>query len=288
MHDIRLIRDNPDAFDAGLRRRGLDALSAELIALDERRRAAIQALQEAQERRNALSREVGAAKKAKDETRAAALMAEVATLKDSAPALEAEEKAASDELQRRLAEIPNIPNPEVPDGPDETGNVVRHEWGKAPAISGPKQHFELAEAWKTVLGPAMDFEAAAKLSGSRVVVLKGQLARLERALGQFMLDLHTNEHGYTEVAPPLLVRDEVMFGTAQLPKFEEDQYLSTSTGLSDEIRAELADALALTVKDREQLEVILKHVISEAGDQTDADQRDAIALINSAFERLER
>jgi seryl-tRNA synthetase len=224
MHDIRLIRDNPDAFDDGLRRRGLKPLSAELIALDERRRAAIQALQEAQERRNALSREVGAAKKAKDEDRASALMAEVAALKDSAPALEAEEKAASEEVQRRLAEIPNTPKPEVPEGSDETGNVVRHEWGKAPAISGPKQHFELAEAWKTVLGPAMDFEAAAKLSGSRFVVLKGQLARLERALGQFMLDLHTNEHGYTEVSPPLLVRDEAMFGTAQLPKFRDDQF----------------------------------------------------------------
>jgi seryl-tRNA synthetase len=226
MHDIRLIRDNPDAFDTGLRRRGLEPLSAELIALDERRRAAIQALQEAQERRNALSREVGAAKKAKDETRAAALMAEVAALKDSAPALEEEEKAASEELQRRLAEIPNTPNPEVPEGSDETGNVVRHEWGKAPAISSPKQHFELAEAWKTVLGPAMDFEAAAKLSGSRFVVLKGQLARLERALGQFMLDLHTTEHGYTEVSPPLLVKDDVMFGTAQLPKFADDQFLT--------------------------------------------------------------
>jgi seryl-tRNA synthetase len=224
MHDIRLIRDNPDAFDEGLRRRGLKPLSAELIALDERRRAAIQALQEAQERRNALSREVGAAKKAKDEERASALMAEVAALKDSAPALEAEEKAASEELQRRLAEIPNTPNSDVPEGSDETGNVVRHEWGTAPAISSPKQHFELAEAWKTVLGPAMDFESAAKLSGSRFVVLKGQLARLERALGQFMLDLHTNEHGYTEVSPPLMVRDEAMFGTAQLPKFAEDQF----------------------------------------------------------------
>ncbi|HEY0570033.1 MAG TPA: serine--tRNA ligase, partial [Enterovirga sp.] len=124
MHDIRLIRDNPDAFDDGLRRRGLEPLSAELIALDERRRSAIQALQEAQERRNALSRDVGAAKKAKNEDRASALMAEVAALKDSAPALEAQEKAASEELQRRLAEIPNTPNPEVPEGSDETGNVV--------------------------------------------------------------------------------------------------------------------------------------------------------------------
>src|SRR3954462_10520989 len=271
MHDIRLIRDNPDAFDAGLRRRGLDALSAELIALDERRRAAIQALQEAQERRNALSREVGAAKKAKDETRAAALMAEVATLKDSAPALEAEEKAASDELQRRLAEIPNIPNPEGPDGADETGNMVRHEWGKRPAISGPKQHFELAEAWKTVLGPAMDFESAAKLSGSRFVVLKGQLARLERALGQFMLDLHTglevnsrlNEpHGYTEGSPPLLVRDEAMFGTAQLPKFAEDQFFASELEALAANEPELKEAILnyrRAQATRENLESSIEH-----------------------------
>jgi seryl-tRNA synthetase len=224
MHDIRLIRDNPDAFDAGLRRRGLAPLAAELIALDERRRAAIAALQVAQERRNALSKDVGAAKKAKDEARAAELMAEVAALKDGVPAMEAEEKAASEALQARLAEIPNTPNPDVPEGADEHGNVEHHAWGAKPAITEARQHFELAEAWQTALGPAMDFERAAKLSGSRFVVLKGQLARMERALGQFMLDLHTDEHGYMEVAPPLLVRDEVMFGTAQLPKFAEDQF----------------------------------------------------------------
>jgi seryl-tRNA synthetase len=205
MHDIRLIRDNPAAFDDGLRRRGLAPLSGELIALDETRRAAIAALQASQERRNALSKDVGAAKKARDEARAAELMAEVAALKDGVPAMEAAERDASAALQARLAEIPNLPAAEVPEGVDEHGNV------------------DLAAAW-TDGRPMMDFEAAAKLSGSRFVVLRGELARMERALGQFMLDLHTGEHGYTEVSPPLLVRDEAVYGTSQLPKSADDMF----------------------------------------------------------------
>ena len=227
MHDIRLIRDDPAAFDRGLRNRGAEPLSATLLALDDARKAAVSAAQEAQERRNALSREIGAAKKAKDEARAQALMAEVAALKERAPALETAEKDASDALRKALAEIPNTPAADVPVGADEHGNVelADHAFaGTRPRLNAAKQHFELGEAWRVAGGAAMDFEAAAKLSGSRFVVLRGQLARLERALGQFMLDLHTGEHGYTEVSPPLLVRDEVMFGTAQLPKFEEDQF----------------------------------------------------------------
>jgi seryl-tRNA synthetase len=237
MHDIRFIRDNPDAFDDGLRRRGLEPLSAELIRLDDARRAAISEAQAAQERRNALSKDVGAAKKAKDEARAAELMAEVARLKETAPDLEKAEAAAKEALDRRLAEIPNIPNPDVPEGADEHGNVLREEhlFEGARQLGSGKQHFELAEAWKVGIGPAMDFEAAAKLSGSRFVVLRGQLARLERALGQFMLDLHTTEHGYTEVSPPLMVRDEAMFGTAQLPKFADDQFLSLRQASIQEI-----------------------------------------------------
>ena len=223
MHDIRLIRDNPAAFDSGLARRDLAPLSAELIGLDEARRAAIGALQVAQEQRNALSKEVGAAKKAKDETRAATLMAEVAALKDGVPAMEAAERDASAALQSRLAEIPNIPNPEVPEGSDEHDNVEYRRFGEAPAIASPKEHFDLAAAW-TNGPPMMDFEAAAKLSGSRFVVLRGQVARMERALGQFMLDLHTNEHGYMEVSPPLLVRDEAVYGTSQLPKSADDMF----------------------------------------------------------------
>jgi seryl-tRNA synthetase len=224
MHDIRWIRDNPEAFDRGLTRRGLEPLSRELLALDERRRSAILKLEQAQARRNAASKEIGDAKKAKDEARAQALMAEVAELKTSVPQMEVEEKEASAELEKRLAEIPNLPLNEVPDGADEHGNVEHHHFGARRNYPfTPKQHFELGET----LGQ-MDFETAAKLSGARFVVLQKGLARLERALGQFMLDVHTQEHGYTEVNPPLLVRDEVMFGTAQLPKFEEDQFFATA------------------------------------------------------------
>src|SRR5262249_844983 len=164
------------------------------------------------------------AKKNKDEAAAAKLMAEVAELKTAIPALETEEKAAGAELDAALAQIPNLPLAEVPDGADEHGNVEHHKFGAARNYDfAPKQHFDLGEA----LGQ-MDFETAAKLSGARFVVLKKGLARMERALGQFMLDVHTSEHGYTEVNPPLLVRDDVMFGTAQLPKFEDDQFTATN------------------------------------------------------------
>ena len=220
MHDIRAIRENPEAFDRDLERRGLSPLSAELIALDDARKAAVSAAQAAQERRNALSKEIGAAKKAKDEARAGELMAEVARLKQEAPALEAAQTKTVNALNARLAAIPNRPKAEVPEGADEHGNVKYRDWpsSRTQLLQG-RQHFELGEA-----SGLMDFEAAAKLSGSRFVVLKGQLARLERALGQFMLDLHTTVHGYVEVAPPILVRDDAMFGTAQLPKFGADQF----------------------------------------------------------------
>ena len=227
MHDIRLIRDDPTAFDRGLASRGLYALSSNLIALDDKRRAAVSALQLAQESRNSLSKEIGAAKKARDEARAAGLMEEVARLKQFVPELEEAERAAIAELKKQLAEIPNIPGPDVPQGRDEHGNVLRHSWGSPRNIESPKQHFELGESWRATGGPMMDFETASRLSGSRFVVLRGQLARMERALGQFMIDLHTGPHGYTEVAPPLMVRDEVMFGTAQLPKFETDQFFAS-------------------------------------------------------------
>jgi seryl-tRNA synthetase len=220
MHDIKAIRDNPQAFDAGLKRRGLLPLSASLLAIDERRRAAILASEQAQARRNAASKEIGDAKKAKDETRANHLMAEVAELKTRMPELEATAKAADEELTRELSAIPNLPLREVPDGTDEQGNVQHHVFGQARNYGfAPKPHDDLGGA----LG-YMDFEAAAKLSGARFVVLKKGLARLERAIGQFMIDLHTSEHGYTEINPPLLVRNDVMFGTGQLPKFEDDQF----------------------------------------------------------------
>jgi seryl-tRNA synthetase len=220
MHDIRFIREHPDDFDRALARRGLAAESKRLIALDEERRKKILEFETAQARRNAASKEIGEAKKSKDEKKAAAVMAEVAALKETIPQLEAAAKAASQTLDDALAQIPNMPLDDVPDGKDASDNVEHHRFGaKRDYAFTPKQHFELGEA----LGQ-MDFETAAKLSGARFVVLKQGLARLERALGQFMLDLHTDEHGYTEVAPPLIVRDEVMFGTAQLPKFSDDQF----------------------------------------------------------------
>jgi seryl-tRNA synthetase len=220
MHDIKSIRDDPQAFDAGLKRRGLPPLATALLAIDEKRRAAILKSEQAQARRNAASKEIGDAKKAKDDARAAALMAEVAELKTTMPQLELTAKAADDELARELAAIPNLPLNEVPDGVDEHGNVVRSHFGAVRNyVFTPKPHDDLGGA----LG-YMDFESAAKLSGARFVVLKKGLARLERAIGQFMLDLHTNEHGYIEINPPLLVRNDVMFGTGQLPKFEDDQF----------------------------------------------------------------
>ncbi|MEY9423973.1 seryl-tRNA synthetase [Bradyrhizobium japonicum] len=220
MHDIKSIRDNPQAFDAGLARRGLKPLSASLLAIDEKRRAAILASEQAQARRNAASKEIGDAKKAKDDARAAKLMAEVAELKTTMPQLEVVAKAADEELATALSAIPNLPLGEVPDGVDEHGNVQRHVFGNRRNYAfAPKPHDDLGGA----LGD-MDFETAAKLSGARFVVLKKGLARLERALGQFMLNLHIDEHGYTEINPPLLVRNEIMFGTGQLPKFEDDQF----------------------------------------------------------------
>jgi len=220
MHDIKSIRDDPAAFDAALKRRGLEPLAAHIISIDERRRAIIRVLEINQARRNAVSKEVGEVKRAKDDARAAVLMAEVTQLKESISTLTAEEKDASKELETTLVAIPNLPLDDVPDGVDEHGNVVRHHFGAVRNYAFvPKAHDDLGGA----LG-FMDFETAAKLSGARFVVLKKGLARLERAIGQFMLDLHTNEHGYTEINPPLLVRDDVMFGTGQLPKFEDDQF----------------------------------------------------------------
>ncbi|MEI7805560.1 MAG: serine--tRNA ligase [Hyphomicrobiales bacterium] len=233
MYDIKWIRENPDAFDRGLKRRGLAPLSKSLLALDEQRRALITKLEQAQARRNSASKDIGAAKAKKDEATAQKLMAEVAELKTSIPAMEAQEKEASAKLEKELAQIPNLPLDDVPDGADEKGNVEHHKSGaKRDYAFKPKQHFDLGEA----LG-MMDFEVAAKLSGARFVVLKGALARMERALGQLMLDIHTSENGYTEVNPPLMVRDEVMFGTAQLPKFAEDQFRTSKLTNREDIRA---------------------------------------------------
>ena len=220
MHDIKWIRDNQDAFDGALKRRGLAGMSGDLVALDEKRRAVIAKLQAMQERRNAVSKEVGEAKKAKDEARATKLMAEVASIKVEMPKLEAEQQEVEKKLDDILASIPNLPAADVPFGKDEKDNKEYRRHGEKPNIAfKPKLHFEIGEA----LG-LMDFEAASKISGARFVVLKGALARLERALSQLFLDVHTSEHGYTEVNPPVLVKDDAMYGTTQLPKFREDQF----------------------------------------------------------------
>src|SRR4030081_3800039 len=249
MHDIKWIRENPAAFDAGLKRRGLQPMAASLLAIDEKRRAAIMASERAQARRNAASKEIGDAKKAKDDARAAVLMTEVAELKTTMPELELAAKAADAELATELAAIPNLPLDEVPDGVDEHGNVVRHHFGAVRNYAfAPKPHDDLGGA----LG-SMDFEIAAKLSGSRFVVLKKGLARLERAIGPFMLDLHTNEHGYTEVNPPLLVRDDVMFGTGQLPKFREDQFAAGDYWLIPTAEVPLTNLVRESILDEKEL-----------------------------------
>lgn len=217
MHDIRAIRENPAAFDLGLNRRGLEPMSESILDLDSRRRALQTSTQEMLARRNDVSRQVGLAKR--EGRDAQPLLDEVADLKERLPKAEEEERALGEELDRILAALPNLPAADVPDGADETGNVEIRRWGEPAAIANAKEHYDLGEA----LG-LMDFEVAARMSGARFTVLKGALARLERALAQFMLDIHTTEHGYTEVAPPLLVRDNALFGTGQLPKFEEDLF----------------------------------------------------------------
>jgi seryl-tRNA synthetase len=222
--DIKWIRDNAEAFDGGLKRRGLEPLAAKLVAIDERRRAIITKLQDAQSRRNAASKEIGKAKGAKDEALASKLMAEVAALKDTIATGEEEERAVLAELDGALAVIPNMPRDDVPLGTDEKGNKEVRKHGLPRKFDfKPKQHFELGEA----LG-MMDFETAGKVSGARFVFLRGDLARLERAIGSFMLDLHTGTFGYLETNPPLLVKDAAAYGTGNLPKFKDDLFVTTS------------------------------------------------------------
>lgn len=221
MHDLRSIRDNPDAFDRGLARRGLSAQSSDILGLDQRRRALQTEFQELQARRNEASKLIGTYKK--EGRDAQPLLDEVAALKEKLPALEQQEKELGAELDGILASLPNLPAEEVPAGKDEHDNVEIRRIGTPADIANPKQHFELGEA----LG-LMSFDLAAKLSGARFTVLRGKLARLERALGDFMLDIHTNEFGFEEVSPPLLVKDDAAFGTAQLPKFTEDLFQTTN------------------------------------------------------------
>jgi len=232
MLDINWIKANPEAFDRALSgRKNVPFRSAELLALDEQRRMVIASVEDAQAKRNALSKQIGQAKAQKDEAKAESLLEEVAHLKDVVQNGEAARKDAEDKLRNALSIIPNLPLDDVPVGSDESDNVEFFGRNGSPETAAknrparpsftyaPKEHYETGEA----LG-MMDFEVAAKLSGSRFVVLKSQLARLERAIGQFMLDLHVDEHGYMEVEPPYLVRDEALYGTNQLPKFEDDLF----------------------------------------------------------------
>lgn len=223
MLDIKWIRENPEALDAALAKRGAEAQSGQLIALDEARRSHVGALQALQERRNAASKEIGKAMAAKDQAAADSLKAEVAKLKDELQAGEAKERELDEALKHALSVLPNIPLEDVPVGRDESDNVEVRASGSKPDLGfETKEHFELGEA----LG-MMDFERAAKMSGARFTILSGGLARLERALGQYMLDLHTGEHGYTEVNPPLMVNDAAAYGTDKLPKFGDDLFRTT-------------------------------------------------------------
>ncbi|UTW54228.1 serine--tRNA ligase [Kordiimonas sp. SCSIO 12610] len=223
MFDLKFIRENPDVFDMALKRRGADAMAQEILALDREHRSKSTEAQEAQARRNEASKLIGKAKSQGNEEEAQALMAEVADLKDKLADFAEQERELGEKLTNILMSLPNMVYDDVPDGADEDDNIEVRTWGAPKAFDfDAKEHFELGEA----LGQ-MDFERGAKLAGSRFVVLSGGIARLERALGQFMLDLHTREHGYTEVLTPALVRDEAMYGTGQLPKFAEDSFKTT-------------------------------------------------------------
>ena len=224
MHDIRAIRENPAAFDAGLSRRGLEPVSSEILRLDEERRTAIHDAETAQAAQNRAAKEIGAAKARGDEAEFNRLREEVAAKKEETAAMQARAKELDEQLQALLMGLPNLPHEDVPDGEDEEHNVEIHRWGTPRAFDfQPKEHYEIAG-----IRPGMDFETAAKLSGSRFVVLSGAVARLHRALAQFMIDTHVTENGLTETWTPVLVRDEMMMGTGQLPKFGEDSYRTTN------------------------------------------------------------
>lgn len=253
MHDIKAIRDNPQAFDDGLARRGLAPISASLLALDEQKRDTMQKLQDLQSRRNVLSKEIGMAMGKKDVALADKLKAEVAGLKDVIAQGEEQERLQTKALNDALAVIPNIPLSSVPDGKNEHDNVEVRKWGQKPGLNfEPQQHFDIGEG----LG-LMDFEIASKLSGARFVVLKGALARMERALAQFMINLHTDEFGYGETYAPYMLREEAMYGVGQLPKFEEDLFKTTSghyliptaeASLTNLVREQVLDEAKLPVR----------------------------------------
>ena len=252
MHDIKAIRDDPEAFDRAWASRGLEPQTAELLRLDAELRAAQTELQSAQGKRNETAKQIGQAKAKRDDSAAAALIADAENLRYRIQVLDGQASALRDQLEMRLVALPNLPDAEVPEGADEHGNVEVRRYGEPYKIDAPKDHVDLGAG----LG-MMDFEAAAKMSGARFVVLRSQLARLERALGQYMLDLQTQEHGYTEISPPLLVRAEAVFGVGQLPKFEEDLFRTTDerwlistaeVALTNLVREEIVDEEALPIR----------------------------------------
>lgn len=252
MHDLKSIRHDPAAFDAALSRRGLAPAAAALLALDEERRSLLTQVQDGQARRNDASKAIGQAMAQRDTDRAETLKAEVAALKAALPALEERAKALDEQLQAALAIIPNLPAADVPDGADESGNVEVMRWGSLRDFDfTAREHADIAPA----LG--MDFETGARLSGARFTFLRGPMARLHRALGQFMLDIQTGEHGYSECNPPVLVRDEAMYGTDKLPKFAEDSFRTTDerwliptaeVSLTASVMGEILDEAALPLR----------------------------------------
>ncbi|MDZ7587980.1 MAG: serine--tRNA ligase [Parasphingorhabdus sp.] len=284
MHDIKAIRENPEAFDTALARRGVGAAASEILALDEEKRALLTRIQQGQARRNEASKAIGAAKASGDDAQATALMAEVAELKASMPETEALESSVSAKLSDLLAALPNLPADDVPAGADENDNVEVARWGSP-------RHFDFTAKEHSDIGPllGLDFETAAAMSGARFAFLRGQVARLQRALGQFMLDRQTLDNGYTECAPPLLVRDDAVFGTGQLPKFADDLFQTTDgrwliptaeVSLTNCVREQILDDAALPIR----LTALTPCFRSEAG----AAGKDTKGLIRQhQFEKVE-
>ena len=285
MHDIRAIRENPAAFDAALSRRGVVDASSSILKLDEERRAAIHAAETAQAEQNKASKSVGAAKAQGDEAEFERLRALVAEKKAEVAAMQDKAKELDKALEAALAGIPNLPLDDVPDGADEDDNVELRRWGTPPTLDfQPVEHFDLAG-----VKPGMDFETAAKLSGSRFVLLRGAVARIHRALAQFMLDLHTTEHGLTETMTPVLVRDEAMYGTGQLPKFAEDSYQTTNgwwliptseVTLTNTVAGEIVDEAALPIR-------MTSHTLCFRSEAGSAGKDTAGMLRQHQFEKVE-
>jgi seryl-tRNA synthetase len=285
MHDIKAIRENPQAFDEAMRRRGLEGVAAEVLAIDEARRAKITAAEALLAERNAASKDVGAAKARGDEAEFERLRALVARRKEEIARLEEEAKAEDDRLADLLLRLPNPPLPDVPDGADEEGNVELRRRGTPRSFDfAPREHFDIP-----AVKPGMDFETAAKLSGARFVVLRGAVARLHRALAQFMLDVHTTENGLTETITPVLVRDEAMVGTNQLPKFAEDSYRTTNgwwliptseVTLTNTVAGEILDEGALPIR-------LTAHTLCFRSEAGSAGKDTAGMLRQHQFEKVE-